>query len=347
MKNALIIMDKLGLSFSKIVVDIAKVLQANDVNVGISDFRNLNISKTPKNIIHFAALGHDILNYAAKLSGKRNIILYLTAEGKCKTENTLKKALNKNATILAVSKYAKSKIEEQGLKCSGVIPHGTDLTVKPDVKWAGFIEEQVKNNTIFLNISENGIRKGLDRLLIIYKIIHHAIPDTYLIIHSNSDGFYKLRSLARSLQLDNFWITDLMTPELALTNQQINALYYLTAKTRGIYLVTSYAEGFGMPVIESFKYGVPIIAPSLPPMIELIGDSKAGMLVKTGSVVDIPYQKRWIYEMHDYSIDEYVDAVLTIMFKPKLYDEMSKAALQLSKKYDMYKTYKTFIPFLR
>ena len=347
MKNALIITDKYGLSFSKIVLDIARVLQANNVKVGIADFRNIDVSKTPKNIIHFAALGHDILNYAAKLSGKRNVILYLTAEGKCKTENTLKKALNKNATIIAVSKYVKSKIEEQGLKCDDVIPHGIDLNIKPDIKWSEFIEEQVKNNSIFLNISENGVRKGLDRLLLIYKIIHHAVPDTYLIIHSNSDGIYKLRNLARMMQLENFWITDLMTPELALTNQQINALYYLTAKTRGIYLLTSYAEGFGMPIIESFKYGLPIVAPALPPIVEIIGESKAGMLIPASKAFELAWQKKWIYEMHDYSIDQYVDAVLTILFKPKLYGEMSRASLQLSKKYDMYKTYKNFMKYLK
>ena len=345
MKEVAIITDKFGMSFSKVARDLALAFSKYGVDVKVMDWRYIQVDKLPKNVIQFGALQYDVLNYASKIAGKRNMVLYLTAEGECETDFTLKKMINEHAHVLAVSNYVKRKIEEQGIKVDEVVYHGVDLSDKSiDEDWLNGLKSDIGDKVVFLNISENGIRKALDRLLFIYKMLHHVLLDSFLILHSYSDGFYKLRDIASNIQLKNFWITDLMTPELALTDKQINTLYYLASQSKGLYLVSSMSEGFCLPVIEAFKFGLPVVAPALPPIEEIVGDTKAGLLIPVTDVFKVPYMKRYKYEMHDYDIDMYVEAVLSIFFN-RMWNEMHRDVLERVKHFDMYRNYGRIVEY--
>lgn len=335
--DTVIVSDLKTFSFRRVAGDLSRVL-----NIPYYDWREYG--ETPKNIIITGACYHSTLNYAVKYGGKTNIILYLTIEGKPLIDFTLRHSINKYTTIIPVSKYVKEKMEEAGLKSCDPIPHGIELNPEVDTSFINSIYEEIPKNTkVLLNISRNDLRKGLDKLLITYKYIQHAFgEETYLILHSSSEGAYKIRNLAGLLQLKNFWFTDLAR-ERGLTNQQINALYSIAY----LYLCSSLSEGFGLFILESLRFGVPIVAPALPPIDEIIGESKAGLLIPIQEPYKVTYMDYVEFEMFEYDIDHLIDATTMIIINENLRKQMSKEAVEIAKKYDMYKVYQKFREYLK
>ena len=337
MYKSVIISDLKGFSFQRVAKDLSKVLK-----IPYMDWREGVVSDS-KNIIIVGASYYTTLNYAVKYIGKANIILYLTIEGNPYIDTALKNTLNKYTYIIPVSKYVKSKLEEAGLKPEEPIPHGVEINNKYDPHLYKIIMEEAKGKQIILNISRNDVRKALDRLLLIYKFINHMFPDTFLILHSDTSGVYDIVEISRQLQLRDFWFTALKERNIRLTDEQINTLY----KSSYIYLNTSRSEGYGLPILEAMAHGIPIVSPGIPPIAELIGNSKAGLLT---SIYNPEYKKYLNYlefELYDYDIGDLIDATVSILINPKLREEMSREAFEKAKKYDINIVYQSFKGYLK
>lgn len=99
----------------------------------------------------------------------------------------------------------------------------------------------------------------------------------HLYLHMNPcDVGYDIVTLLRRFQLEGK--ADVSNPDFSLyqplTDEQLNRLYNVFDMT----VLPSAVEGFGLPIIESFAAGVPVIATNYSACSELVGGR--GELVK-------------------------------------------------------------------
>ncbi len=135
--------------------------------------------------------------------------------------------------ITAVSLYAsKQLLNMYGIR-SKVIYNGVDLELfKPCLK------RQI-DEPIILNMTAYNNFKGRDLLIKFFKFILRKYPNVKL--------------LARGIGVNNRNIIDITS---YLRNEDIPKIYCLS----NMYLLTSRWESFGLPIIESFATGTPVVA---------------------------------------------------------------------------------------
>ncbi|MEM3836082.1 glycosyltransferase family 4 protein [Pyrobaculum sp.] len=168
--------------------------------------------------------------------------------------------------ITAVSNYAREQLKRLYGVDSIVIPNGVDLSQfsKCDItlrdKYAGY-KPVIFNATAYNNL------KGGDLLIKYFKIIRRRFPKALLI----AVGIHKYIN-----KLNNMYTHNIININFTSLDELIK--YYCIAD---FYLLTSRIESFGLPIIESFAAGTPVVALDRPDARrEHILTSGAGLLFK-------------------------------------------------------------------
>ncbi|MEM2339297.1 MAG: glycosyltransferase family 4 protein [Nitrososphaerales archaeon] len=335
-----IITDLRTMSFYNVAKDMKRVIEEeSEHKVEINHIESC-ITDSPKNIILIGTLHPGFLNYGMRYEKIRNTLCYFTVEGVNETSFSLKP----NVTYIANSKFSKECAEKMGINVSDVIWHGVDLNdYSRDEEWEESIKNKLINKTILFTNANNDPRKGLDKLLIAFKMVERVfLGDDFLILHTHENGYYSLRELAKLLEIENLWITNLMG---GLTTKQMNSLYHLSH----IYVNSSMAEGFCLPLIEALKWGLPIVTPAIPTAIELLGESNSALLFPTRDIIEIPYYLRSgiKFLIHNYKINDLADTLIKLLLNTKLINSMKEATKEEVKKFDCRKLYKKFIEYLK
>lgn len=192
-------------------------------------------------------------------------------------------------------------------------------------------EEQVKIREAFgfdedafvvLTVADNQERKNLSRAFEVMaefrkqygkKVIYALVTREHLEVG------YKLRSLAIEPEIA---IGDILRIfERGLDFRQLWSLYAVA----DVFLLTSKAEGLGMPLLESMIMGVPIVAPNHTGMKELLADDR-------GFAIEPAYKFRDVFgNGYRYLVDTQpvVDALLTIANDP--YGKAEQVAVNAKK----------------
>ena len=159
-----------------------------------------------------------------------------------------------------------------GFSHRGVLPIVFDATrysVRPDRRVLREWEEGV--NVLFVGrVSPN---KRFEDLLLTFRYLkHHVCPDARLLLVGSWIGMEPylayLQALAQRLDLVDVVFAGHVSGEAL-------AAYYRCAS---VYLSMSEHEGFGVPLLESMYYGVPIIAYRVGAVPDTLGDS--GVLIR-------------------------------------------------------------------
>jgi glycosyltransferase involved in cell wall biosynthesis len=196
----------------------------------------------------------------------RNKIFYAVTEG---PYYGYLKNFSRIFTIVVPSNYVKDELERSGLRVRYVIPHGIDVNQYKSTIKLHHTEEiegvralKRRDYVILLSvISENIPRKGLKYLYEALKITH-------------TSNRFKL-IIRGSVSVPQELGDKVIVLERYLPREDLIALYNLADAC----VVPSLAEGFGLPIIECFAAGKPVITLDAPPMNE-INDNKTGWLVK-------------------------------------------------------------------
>ena len=107
----------------------------------------------------------------------------------------------------------------------------------------------------------------------------HGVKVRYILVtRDNSEVGWKLRDLA----MDYGIASELMIFERGLSFGELYALYAMA----DVFLLTSKAEGLGMPVMESMCVGVPVVATNCGAMPELLGDNRGFLMNTEYSMID-------------------------------------------------------------
>jgi len=163
--------------------------------------------------------------------------------------------------------------------------------------------------------SANHARKGLDKLLQAYKAVEEQTEDSFLIIHSQPNGYYSLEKHAKKLKIERLWLTKLFG---RITTVEVNALY----KACTVYVQPSFSEGFGLPILEAFRFDKPAIAVNAPPFNEVIKHTETGILVPPDAIRWFNFKNLIDFKMHTYRTEDLAHTIVQCVTDRKLLASM-------------------------
>jgi glycosyltransferase involved in cell wall biosynthesis len=289
-------------SFRNVAIQVRKALSSY-CNCTIYDRTNV---KPGGNILFIGTVFHQTLNFLNKFLGQSNIVFYGTTEGHSFVDEASLEVA-KQIKIVAVSNFVKQMLEEIGIPVAGVVHHGLDMDDRRvDTQFYKVLKKKLKNKKIIFTASANHSRKGLDNLLCGYHLVEQEIKNTYLILHSEPTGYYNISKMAEDLKFKHLWLTNLFGK---LSPSQLNAFYKLCS----VYVQPSYSEGFGLPILEAFRFNKPVIAVDAPPFNEVIEHGKSGILVPLSKITWSNFANLVLFKMHMYRAEDLAQAILELM----------------------------------
>lgn len=220
---------------------------------------------------------------------------HFSYESNSKIHNFLSKILYKNLNkVILLTERDKNCYKK--LKNTYVIPNSLSFIPTDTSKCTS------KN---IIAVGRLTYQKGFDLLLKACCKLNKSLNDWNVIIYGEGEDKEKLQSFIDSNSLNNFVTIKPFTSEI----QKV----YLDAS---IYVMTSRWEGLPMVLIEAQSCGLPIVAYDCPcGPSDVIVENKNGFLCKNGDEVSL------------------ITGIIKLANNPTLLQEMSKNAVELSKRY--------------
>ena len=168
---------------------------------------------------------------------------------------SIKTGIDKNTLIVTTSEYAKYNL-------SKVLNKKNEIKVIYQSVSAKTIKKINSNRRILLHVGSFEKRKDLMTLVESFKLIKQNtdIKDLKLILAGETNffgddsefrkvnNFIKQNDLVKDIQITGY-----------LSNKEVKKLY----SSAFLYIFPSTEEGFGIPILESFSFGVPVICSDL------------------------------------------------------------------------------------
>ncbi len=282
-----------------VAVQMKKAL-SNYCNCAIYDRTNI---EPGGNILFIGTVFHPTLDLVSQFIGRSKVVFYGATEGhSLLDESNLRIA--EQIKIIAVSNFVKQMLGEIGISVAGVVHHGLDMEDRnTDTRFYNVLRRKLRNKKMIFAVAANHSRKGLENLLHAYSLVEQEMKNAYLILHSAQAGYYNLSRIAKNLGLKRFWLTNLFGK---LSPRRLNALYKLC----NVYVQPSYSEGFGLTILEAFRFDKPVIAIDAPPFNELIRQKENGILVPVMKTTWHNYANLVLFKMHLYQTQDMASAIL-------------------------------------
>jgi glycosyltransferase involved in cell wall biosynthesis len=261
------------------------------------------------NILFVGTVFRQTLDFLSPFVGRSQVVFYGTTEGHSFVDEASLDIAD-HIKIVAVSHFVKQMLEEIGISVAGVVHHGVDMANRRvDPQFYEALKKKLGNTKVILAVSANHSRKGLDNLLRAYSLVEQEIRNAYLVLHSESTGYYNLHKIAKNLKLKRFWMTDQFGK---LNPTELNAFYKLC----NIYAQPSYSEGFGLTTLEAFRFNKPVIAVDAPPFNEIIKQEKTGTLLPIKHTKWQNFSDQILFKLHMYEAQDMASAITELITEP-------------------------------
>ncbi|RLC37975.1 hypothetical protein DRH27_03400, partial [Candidatus Falkowbacteria bacterium] len=161
--------------------------------------------------------------------------------------------------------------------------------------------------------------KSIDNLIKAFKTVAEKIPRARLVIAGSGEEKNRLKELARNLGLDiNVTFTGRVSDEKKLSLLQ----------HAWVSINPSYMEGWGITTIEANACGTPVIASDVPGLRDSVINPHTGFLVEYNNINSLS------------------EKIIKLINDRPLREEMSRAALEWSKKFNWQQSSRHFFSFL-
>jgi glycosyltransferase involved in cell wall biosynthesis len=338
-------------SFNRVANDVVHVLREEGHNVVYQDWAEATIYDSPSHVLIIAYAYWGTIAYCQRWFGQSKVLMYCPTEG-LPVLDAYSRRIAERMNFITPSRYCEGMFKIAELpNVQGVVPHGIDMHAKDDEEYNRILREFFPDPVI-LCIAENGIRKGLDKLLVAFKLVKREMRDVKLILHTafkkvtkqTVSGHYDLMRLRKMLQLDpkDVWITDMYA---ALTSRQVQSLYH-HAK---VYAMSSLSEGFGLPIVEAMRWNRPSVALNYLPFVEIIEPERTGLVVDRVGGSTWHYwpqdHPRIHFELKHYDVEDYADQLIRLLANPNFYETIQKNISGERMKWERHNTYPEIVEY--
>jgi len=277
-----------------------------DVKAKVYDFEERNIPE--RNILYVDVIYQGGLSALSRFLPEKNIVFYAYCDGFPMIDPAcMEREVAAQMRIVPFSRFIKMCLETVGLNVEEPVYPGIDMEqTATDPSFSKWIKAHMKG-PIILCVSGNSERKGLDRFMVACKIVYERLRsiEPSFILHS-SEGYVKIPTIMRDLELKNFWYTGNFG---MFDETKMNSFYSLCS----VYVQPSLCEGFGLPMIEAYRFLKPVVAIDVEPYKEIVEDKKTGRLIPVKGVEQMRYLDRFVFPMHIYSVEDMADAIESLL----------------------------------
>jgi len=263
-------------------------------------------------------------------------IIYTTVEGMPK-QKYIRDWYIADLLYIACSNYVKEMLEKVNVPVQDVIYHGVNLDhIAQSEPQKDFLKVNLNAKVVFGTVCSELPRKGLKTLAKVIKLVEDKLPEA---------KFYILtKTMGRNIFSDMKNV--IVDPRFGkLERQKILSLI----GSFDFYLCSSYAEGFGLPLLEAQAQGVPVICGEYKPLTEVTTPETALYV----PIYDVIYQDdRYgiLFSYHLYTPEDMAskieEAYEIYTCNPEKYQEMSNKAKDHAKQFDILKTYAKFLDWI-
>jgi len=245
----------------------------------------------------------------------------------------------KQIKIVAVSGFVKQMLEEIGVPVVGIVRHGLDMANhRVDTQFYNFLKKKFKRKKMIFTNSANHSRKGLDNLLLGYHLVEKEIKDAYLILHSEPLGYYNTSKIAKDLKIKRLWLTNLYGK---LSYSRLNAFYKLC----NFYVQPSYSEGFGLPLLEAFRFNKPVISVDAQPFNEIVRQRENGILVPLSGIDWSNFENLVLFKMHRYRAEDLASAMSELLSNQQRVTIMQENIRKEKENWSIHKLYPSLFDY--
>ena len=333
--DRLVIITAKGASLGVVAEDIKYVAEKNNMDAEIIKWLPpiTHVGRNFDRAVMFVPFDpHYVLSYTAYYHSLRRyyfpVKFYTTIEG-VPDKYLVPEWMGRVLRPIANSRFTESCLRAAGLNVADVIPHGLNLELFASINRQ---KDLGRDHVLFGTIGFNHPRKGLSLLKQIVEACERKAPQARFIVVSTPDGnsmFENHRNVMATYPFGELPRTEILG---------------LIAKL-DFYLLTSMAEGFGLPVLEAQALGTPCIHASYDPINEISHRDNL-----RARVVRVELQK--FYEglhnmMHYYDVDEMIELVsyacdLKLNRKDE-YLDLSRRVMEFALQFDALKLYKPLV----
>lgn len=198
--------------------------------------------------------------------------------------NLIKKGLKEDTTIITTTEYSKASLVEHlgdSWPISVIYQAPKGLKSAADLNFLKRIH--LEKQEFYLHIGTFDRRKQLPLLVEAFEAFLNQSHSTKKLVLAGGPG--------QSKRMDDFPVVQKLVADLGLQDQillpgylsdgEIKALY----EGAFVYVFPSLNEGFGIPILESMGFGVPVIHSDQPALLEVAGG--AGLPFQTGNLADL------------------------------------------------------------
>jgi len=230
--------------------------------------------------------------------------------------------------LVTMSEFSR-EVFQQGLPSRKihVIYHGVDATAFRPLPERDRLKshERFRGKFVIGCVARNQPRKNIPALVQAFALLCEKIDNLHLFLHMNPcDVGYDIVTLLRRYRLEGH--ADVSGPDFslhqALEDEQLNRLYNIFDVT----VLPSVAEGFGLPIIESFAAGVPVVATDYSACTELVRGR--GELVRILTTVTAGTN---LIEQAVLDVDDLATCIEKLYRNPKLAKQYSDAGLAFAR----------------
>jgi glycosyltransferase involved in cell wall biosynthesis len=181
--------------------------------------------------------------------------------------------------LIAMSRFGLDRFRDAGFRDALYVPHGIPVETfripSPEEREQFRADRGVSPGTYVIGVNaanNDAIRKAAPEMMLAFAKFLQGHPDSLLALHTgvHQDGGQDLEYLAESLGLtDRVRVVDQYRYAAGLISSDSMWEWYASLD---LLCAATYAEGFGVPIVESLACGVPVVTTACSSMEELNPD---------------------------------------------------------------------------